>query len=52
MDTYYLKLFLSQIKCSRYGTLGTDNFSKARKNGNKKTTKERGVVDLLLEDFM
>jgi len=45
--------FSSQIKCSGwYGTLGADNFSKARKNRNKKTTNERCVVALLLEDFM
>lgn len=50
---YYLKLFLSQIKYrSWYSTLGADNFFKVRKNGNKKTTKERGVVALLLKDFM
>lgn len=50
---YYLKLFLSQIKYNIwYGTLGADHFSKVGKNGDKKTTKERDVVALLLEGLM
>lgn len=50
---YYLRLFLSQIKCSSWcGTFGTDNFSIVKRNGNKKTIKERGLVALLVEDFM
>ena len=53
MDMYYMKLFLSQVKYSSWHhVLGADNVSKVRKNGDKKTTKERGVVALLLKDLM